>query len=115
MSEAMLIGLDFSGHGHGHQCTAMIAIVKRDDGGASGRVTSNFDSVFNGLCAAIKENRLLCEIARASFTMRSARVTYGSYIMTLKHVCVNFAACSAMAFVTSGRACPIFMAPKPPA
>ena len=60
----MLIGLDFSGHGHGHQCTAMIAIVKRDDSRASGGVTSNFDSVFNGLCAAIKENRLLCEIAR---------------------------------------------------
>ena len=45
----------------------------------------------------------------------SARAMYDSYIMTLKQVWVNFAACSAMAFVTSGRACPIFMAPIPPA
>src|SRR6266851_1636744 len=62
----------------------------------------------------LKKMAFLGKSPGASLTMRSANSTYGSYIITLKQVCVNLAACSAMARVTSGRACPIFIAPMPP-
>ena len=53
----------------------MIAIIKGDNGGASGGITSDFDSIFDGLCSAVKKKSLFCEIARCqlydSFSKRN--------------------------------------------
>src|SRR5207249_6136267 len=62
---AILIRLDFGGHGHGHQSTTVEGIVKDDNGRASGGKASDLDGVFDCLGTAVEEEGFLGKVARS--------------------------------------------------